>query len=58
MSEGFEQVKALDEMERLKSANKAMHEALEGILADLENVIQPYVLEATKEALAKADKIS
>ena len=32
-----------------------MYEALKGIVADLENYIQPYILEATKEALAKVE---
>ncbi len=32
-----------------------MCEALRGIVADLENIVAPHILEATLEALAKAE---
>ena len=38
----------------LHAAAKDMYEALEGIVADLENIVQPSILEATKEVLAEA----
>ena len=37
-----------------RKATSDMYEALKGIVADLENVIHPDVLEATLAALAKA----
>ena len=39
----------------LASASGDMYEALKGIMADLENYLQPYILERTVEALAKAE---
>ncbi len=44
-----------DYMCPLHKAAPAMYEALKGIVVDLENIVAPYILEATKEALLKAE---
>ncbi|KKN59267.1 hypothetical protein LCGC14_0543660 [marine sediment metagenome] len=44
---------AVMKIPEIKAAS-AMYEALEGIMADLENIVKPYILEQTIEALALA----
>ena len=44
-----------EQLEHDKGIVKDMYEALKGIVADLENIVQPSILEATLEALKKAE---